>query len=154
MLSVMTSILPPINSHLPTGNSDTLRVLVVDDEPAVLFAYRKLLEKDGMTVDSSANLEEAIKYIRSRHYLAVIADMRLAGTDNRDGLEILRVIQNEHPDTKTILATGYGDSEIEKTARTLGALYYFKKPVQPSDLLGALRGFYSGDDCQPATTRP
>jgi two-component system response regulator PilR (NtrC family) len=142
MLSSMTSILPPSIPHQTAGNlSDAHRILVVDDEPAVLFAYRKLIEKDGMAVDISASLEEAIRHIRARRYLAVIADLRLAGTDNGDGLEVLRVIQKERPDTKTILATGYGDSEIETKARALGVSYYFKKPVSPSDILGALREF-------------
>lgn len=139
----MITILQPSNSHLPTGISfDAHRILVVDDEPAVLFAYRKLIEKDGMAVDISTSLEDAIRFIRARSYLAVIADMRLAGTDNEDGLEILRIIRKEHPDTKTILATGYGDSEIEKIAWALGVSYYFKKPVQPSDILEALREFH------------
>ena len=148
-LSVMSSILPPLNYQMLTlDSSEPLRVLVVDDEPAILFAYRKLIEKDGMTVDTSTNLEEAIRHVRARHYLAVIADMRLTGTDNKDGLEILRFIQKERPETKTILATGYGDSEIEKMARVLGVSYYFKKPVQPADILSALREFYL------CTTRP
>jgi len=139
----MRSILQPSNPHLPAGDSsESIRILVVDDEPAILFAYRKLIERDGMTVDISANLEDAIRHIRARRYLAVIADLRLAGTDNGDGLEILRVIQNERPGTKTILATGYGDSEIEKMARALGVSYCFKKPVSPSDILGALREFH------------
>jgi DNA-binding NtrC family response regulator len=138
----MTSLLPPPISHLLTGNSSGgHRILVVDDEQAVLFAYRKLIEKDGMTVDISANFEDATRHIRTRSYLAVIADLRLAGTDNGDGLEILRILRKDHPDTKTILATGYGDSEIEKTARALGVSYYFKKPVSPADILGALREF-------------
>lgn len=140
----MRSILTPSNPRLPAGDSPGVhRILVVDDEPAVLFAYRKLIEQDGMTVDISANLEDALRHIRERRYLAVIADMRLAGTDNGDGLEILRVIQQEWPGTKTILATGYGDSEVEKTARSLGVSYYFKKPVSPSDILGALREFHA-----------
>jgi DNA-binding NtrC family response regulator len=139
----MTPFTPPPIPHLLTGDSsdDGHRILVVDDEPAVLFAYCKLIEKDGMNVDISENLEDAIKQIRAHRYLAVIADMRLAGTDNGDGLEVLRVIQKERPDTKTILATGYGDSEIEKMARALGVSYYFKKPVSPSDILCALREF-------------
>jgi DNA-binding NtrC family response regulator len=150
MLSVMRSILLPSNSHLPTGNSsETHRILIVDDEPAILFAYRKLIEKDGMIVDISTSLEGAIRHIRTRLYLAVITDLRLAGTDNGDGLEILRFIQNERPGTKTILATGYGDSEIEKTARALGVSYYFKKPVQPSDILEALREFHLHTICPP-----
>jgi len=144
----MTSTLPHLNPHLLTVNSpEAHRILVVDDEPAVLFAYRKLIEKDGMTVDISASLEDALRNIRSRSYLAVIADLRLAGTDNGDGLEILRVIQGERPGTKTILATGYGDSDIEKTAQSLGASYYFKKPVSPSDILGALRQFMADAAC-------
>jgi DNA-binding NtrC family response regulator len=142
-----------LNQHNPplsTGNSpETHRILVVDDEPAVLFAYRKLIEKDGMTVDISANLEDATSQIRSRCYLAVIVDLRLAGTDNNDGLEILRIVQQECPDTKTILATGYGDSEIEKIARTLGASYYLKKPVPPSVILEALRVFLARGVCPP-----
>lgn len=146
----MGSIPSPSNSRLATGDSsETLRILVVDDEPAILFAYRRLIEKDGMTVHISASLEDAIRHIRTYRYLAVIADLRLAGTDNGDGLEILRIIRNERPDTKTILATGYGDSEIEKTARALGASYCFNKPVSPSDILGALREFHVGAACRP-----
>jgi DNA-binding NtrC family response regulator len=148
----MRSRLLPSHPHLPTGDSsETVRILVVDDEPAVLFAYRKMIEKYGMTVDVSANLEDAIRHIRAHRYLAVIADMRLAGSDNGDGLDILRFIRKEHPGTKTILATGYGDSEIEKMALTLGVSYYFKKPVSPADILNALKEFHAAATCQPVT---
>lgn len=148
----MRSTQLPLNPHQPTGDSsETVRILVVDDEPAVLFAYRKMIEKDGMTVDVSANLEDALRHIKARRYLAVIADMRLAGSDNRDGLDILRFIRKEHPDIKTILATGYGDSEIEKLARALGVSYYFKKPVSPADILNALQEFHSAATRLPAT---
>jgi len=138
----MKAILPQPIPHTPSGVSPVkLSVLVVDDEPAVLFAYSKLIERSGMSVDICANLEDAIRQIRAKQYLAVIADMRLEGSDNMDGLEVLRIVQKERPLTKTILATGYGDSEIEKQASDLGASYYFKKPVNPSDILRALREF-------------
>lgn len=140
----MRSNLTQSNPHGQVSNpSGSIRVLVVDDEPAVLFAYRKLIEKDGLAVDISATLEDAISQIRSYPYLAVIADMRLAGTDNDDGLEILRFIRKERPEIRTILSTGYGDLEIEKLAHSLGVSYYFKKPVSPSDILNALREFHS-----------
>jgi len=144
LLSVMNSSIPPSNQHnITKETSKKLRILVVDDEPAVLFAYRKLIERDGLAVDISMTLEEAITQIRKQHYLAVIADLRLAGTDNGDGLEILRIIQSEYPETKTILATGYGDSDVESAARVLGATHYFKKPVPPATILGALRSFHA-----------
>ncbi|MDA8414691.1 MAG: response regulator [Desulfobacteraceae bacterium] len=140
----MRSRIPPIKSH-PTADKPLgdHRILVVDDEPAILFAYRKLIEKDGMSVDISATFEDTIRLIRARRYLAVIADLRLAGTDNGDGLEIIRFIQQEYPETNTILATGYSDGKIEKKALELGASYCFKKPVPPSDILGALREFHA-----------
>jgi DNA-binding NtrC family response regulator len=140
----MRTIIPPSESHLTTGKPlEANRILVVDDEPAILFAYRKLIEKDGMSVDLSADFEEAVRLIRARRYLAVIADLRLAGTENGDGLELIRIVRQEYPDTKTILATGYSDSKIEKRALELGISYCFKKPVPPSDILGALREFHA-----------
>jgi DNA-binding NtrC family response regulator len=117
------------------------RVLIVDDEPAILFAYRKLIEKEGMSVDISSCLDSATRCIRKQYYLAVIADMRLTGTDNNDGMEFLRIVRKEHPTTKMIIATGYGSCEIETEARSLGVSHYFEKPVQPLAIMGALNSF-------------
>lgn len=130
---------------IPHQDSDKLfdrhRILIIDDEPAILFAYRKLIEKEGMHVDSSTCLDGAIRHIRKCRYLAVVADVRLAGTCNEDGLEFLRILRKEHPATKMIVVTGYGNSEIEKTARALGASHYFEKPVLPAVIMGVLRNF-------------
>ena len=114
------------------------RVLIVDDEPAILFAYRKLIERESIVVDISRSLDEAMEMISKHQYFAIIADMRLAGTDNVDGLELLQVIRKERPGTRVILATGYGNSEIEQKALALGASHYFEKPVTPSAILAAL----------------
>jgi DNA-binding NtrC family response regulator len=125
----------------PGKSSDRHRILILDDEPAILFAYRKLIEKEGMSVDLCTSLDGAIKQINKHQYLAVVADVRLAGSANEDGLVFLRVLRVEHPATKMILATGYGSSELEKSARALGVSHYFEKPVQPSEIMGALRSF-------------
>ncbi len=114
------------------------KVLIVDDEPAILFAYRKLIEREGMIVDDCDSYDAALEFIRANRYFAVIADMRLVGSENNDGLEILRFIRREYPDTKVILSTGYGNSEIEQTVLALGATYYFEKPVMPAVILEVL----------------
>lgn len=135
--SHLQSTYPPEHGKL----SDRQRVLVLDDEPAILFAYQRLIEKEGMCADLCTCLDGAVRQIRKRHYLAVVTDVRLAGSDNQDGLEFLRILRRERPTTKMILATGFGNSEIEKAARDLGVSHYFEKPVQPSVIMGALRGF-------------
>ena len=115
--------------------------MILDDEPAILFAYRKIIENEGMRVDSSASLAEALNYIKAHRYLAVIADVRLSGSENQDGLEFLRILRQSHPATKMILATGYGSIEVKNRARALGAAHYFIKPVEPSSIIDALKDF-------------
>lgn len=130
-----TSLLP-----LPGENRDVpQRILVVDDEPAVLFAYRKLIEREGIEVDSSTNLQGAIKNLKTNHYLAVITDLRLEGTENTDGLKIINAGRENQPGAKLIMVTGYGNTEIEQMAFASGVTHYFEKPVRPSLILDALK---------------
>jgi DNA-binding NtrC family response regulator len=117
------------------------RVLVLDDEPAILFAYRKIIENEGLHVDVSTCLSDAVNFIQTHRYLAVVADVRLSGSENQDGLDFLRILRTSHPATKMILATGHGTSEIRNTARSLGVEHVFVKPVQPASIIDALKGF-------------
>ena len=114
------------------------RILIVDDEVATLFAYKKLIEREGIGVDVCESLDEAIEQIKSRRYSAIIADLRMSGTDNADGLEVLRAAREEQVDAKVIIVTGYGNKETKQTALAMGAAYYFEKPVFPSVILNVL----------------
>jgi DNA-binding NtrC family response regulator len=115
------------------------RVLVVDDEIAIHFAYRKLIEPEGYDVDYSANLQDAMALIRIRPYLAIITDMRLGGTDNEDGIELLRFIKEMQPEARIIISTGYGNENLRQTTLALGASSFFEKPVPPTAILSALK---------------
>jgi DNA-binding NtrC family response regulator len=131
------------------------RVLIVDDEVSILFSYRKLLEREGMKVDVCESFEEAVEHIRDNDYCAVIADIRLSGSENTDGLKILHEIKKKQPDAKVILMTGYGNSDIEQMAYDLGAAHYFEKPVRPSVILDTLksRWSFSGSGSKPKRGR-
>jgi two-component system response regulator PilR (NtrC family) len=129
------SKLPGETEKVPTAQ----RILIVDDEPAILFAYKRLIEREGIGVDLCECLDTAIDKIKACRYLAVIADMRLAGSDNTDGMEVLRVIREEQPYAQVILSTGYGNKDLEQTARKMGVAYYFEKPVLPSAILDVLK---------------
>jgi DNA-binding NtrC family response regulator len=118
--------------------TDPPRVLLVDDETAILFAYHRLIERMGLAADCCETLEEAIQLIATRTYCAVIADMRLAGSDTTAGLDLLRFIRSRQPCTKVIIWTGYGTRESEAAILALGDVYYFEKPVLPSIILDIL----------------
>lgn len=123
------------------------RVLIVDDEPGILFAYRKLLEQQGLVVDSCDCLCEALEYLEKHRYLAVVSDMRLQGTGTADGLDLVREIRQRQPAAGVIIASGTSDRETRQTAADLGVDHYLEKPVHPTlilDLLIQLRETVNG----------
>ncbi len=115
------------------------KILIIDDEEAVLFAYKRLLRAYKLEVEVRETFDNAIKKIKSNIYDTVISDIRLSGTDTEAGIKILRYIKILKPDTKVILITGFGDSAIRKKSFDLGANYYFEKPISPIILVEALR---------------
>ena len=113
---------------------NTRRILVVDDEEAILLAFKKLLQRPGVAVDTSESLEEAKEYIGKQTYDVVIADLRLSGTLGQEGFEIIAFVKSHLPKAKVVLITAYGSHGIEEKARNLGADYYFEKPVSVRNL--------------------
>lgn len=124
------------------------RILVVDDEPAICFAYHKLLEREQFNFDICETVETAISLIQKQAYFAVISDVRFDGTGNEDGVYLVSVVRSMQPESKMILVTGYGSDELKNTARELGVSHYFEKPVKPSLILSLLRDLHAIADEQ------
>lgn len=121
---------------------DHHRILIVDDEESIRFAYRKLFEEELFCFDVCEFIEDAKALLKKHNYFAVISDVRFEGSDNRDGLFFVSVVRKEQPLAKVILVTGYGSDELKKTAFELGASHYFEKPVMPSMILSKLRALH------------
>lgn len=113
--------------------------MLVDDEPAIVFAYQRLLNSECFLYDVCENIEDATAFLSANDYFAVISDVRFAGSDNEDGLFFVSEVKKVQPRAKVILVTGYGSSDLEMSARLLGASHYFEKPIKPSLILSLLR---------------
>jgi len=120
------------------------RVLMVDDEKAILMAFRELLGTPGVEVDTAETAEEAERLITSNDYQAVIVDVRLKGQRGDGGLAVLEHLRDTRPSAGTILVTGYGSPESMERAYNLGASFYFEKPVSVDALKDALRSLGVG----------
>ena len=114
-------------------------LLLIDDEPTILMAFKKLLQNFEVSVDTAESIEYAKDLLNERPYDAVIADLRLSGFSGQEGLEIIHYVKERHPETEIILITAYGNHEVMKMARNLGAAFYFEKPVSTNVLKGALK---------------
>ena len=110
------------------------RILVVDDEQIILFAFRAYFGRYDYEVDCARELEEAEALLAHRSYDVVIADLRLTGSSGREGLEIVRFLRERSPESPIVLLTAYGSKEIELEATELGADAFLQKPKPLAEL--------------------
>lgn len=150
IIDVAVSMKLQVDQHKsPSGDSmqpETRRVLVVDDEPSICFAYRKLFQNERFGLDVCENIEAAVDHVRSNDYFAVISDVRFAGSDNKEGVNFASVVRKVQPEAKVILVTGYGSDDLKKSAHDLGVSHYFEKPINPSVILSLLRSLHLAAD--------
>ncbi|MGA9110509.1 MAG: response regulator [Smithella sp.] len=115
------------------------RILIVDDEKAILLAFKKLLKSPNIDVDTAETIGETEDLLKRNIYNAAIVDLRLTGVDGEEGLKIMKNIKKFYPQTNVILVTGYGSSAVMEKAQALGAAFYFEKPVSIEILKNALK---------------
>jgi len=110
------------------------RILIIDDEQAILLALRTYLSGRGYAVDVAQDLETAESLVVANDYHAVLTDLRLTGRAGTEGLEIIRFVRENQPHAKTILLTAYGSPAVEAEANALGVDLYVQKPIALSKL--------------------
>lgn len=105
------------------------RFLIVDDEKYILYSMSEYFETLGYAVDCANGLATAKSLLRDGKYPLIIADLRLGGSDNRDGLEIVACAHQHYPKTRTVLLTAYGSPALTQEARMRGADVVLSKPM-------------------------
>jgi DNA-binding response OmpR family regulator len=105
------------------------RLLLVDDEAAILFAMEDFLVRFGYRVDRASSRAEAERLLAGdQAYALAIVDLRLGAEEPRGGLDLLRRIRESSPQTRTILLTAYQSPEVEAELAALGADRLLSKP--------------------------
>ncbi len=108
------------------------RILLVDDEPSILSVLTTVLQAENYEVVSASEGKQAIDLILKEEFDLVISDIRMTPVD---GLEILKVLHSECPQTSVIMLTAYGSVETAIEALKLGAFDYVTKPFKVDELL-------------------
>jgi DNA-binding NtrC family response regulator len=103
------------------------KVLLVDDEEEFVLTLAERLEFRDIRADVTFNGYEAIRKIDREAPHLVVLDLLMPGLM---GLDVLRYIRKEHPQTKVIVLTGHGELECNHEARRLGASHCLFKPVR------------------------
>lgn len=109
-------------------------ILIVDDQIALGDAFAEILDRQGYQVRRAENYGQAMNLIDADVDLALL-DIRLAG---RSGIDVLTHIREHYPDCPAIMMSGYADKENIIDALRLGAVEYFEKLLNPSELLHSI----------------
>jgi DNA-binding NtrC family response regulator len=107
------------------------RILVVDDELIVCESCQRILEEEGYEVETALSGTEAFAKMKENHFDIVITDLKMPGID---GMEVLRRLRREYPDTIVIMITGFSTVETAVEAMKLGAFDYIPKPFTPDEV--------------------
>ncbi len=107
------------------------RILVVDDEPNIIDAVKRALERVGYAVDVAEDPDTAWARLERTIPEAVICDVRLG---EADGMALLGRIQEAYPEVPVIMMTGYASIEAAVGAIKAGAVDYLAKPFNPGQL--------------------
>jgi CheY-like chemotaxis protein len=110
------------------------RILLVDDEQAILFPIARYFNGLGCSVEKAEEPEEAISLLRRRAYDLVILDLRLTRFGSADGLRVLRDLRERGEATSVIILSAYVSPEVEEEAVRLGANAVLRKPQSLADL--------------------
>ncbi|MBI2307640.1 MAG: EAL domain-containing protein [Rhodocyclales bacterium] len=112
-------------------------ILLVDDEPSVLAALKRVLRREGYTIFTADGGAEGLERLATHEVGVVISDARMPGMS---GAEFLGRVREMHPDTVRIMLSGYTDLQAVTQAVNSGELFRFlTKPWDDRELVEVVR---------------
>ena len=114
------------------------RLLIVDDDQALLFVIGEHLAAHGFELDFASSAAQARHCLERSEYDAVLSDYNMPG---ESGLDLLGHISARYPGLPFILMTGSG--MLEDKVMKMGSSGYVAKPFQIMDLVGTIEAVLS-----------
>lgn len=114
------------------------RILVVDDDPMVLFVFQDTLRQlgDQYEIVTTQSGRQALDEIKARPFALVITDLNMP---DLDGVELSEAINQASPDTAVVWITAYGRHSMFSEAARLGIYRCYDKPLEVDEILQIAR---------------
>lgn len=100
-------------------------ILIMEDDTSVAKGVEMVLSEQGYDVSLADTGELALEAFKQKRYDLLVADLRLP---DMDGMEVIKKVKAEKPDTEVVVITGYGTAAIAVEAMKLGAHDFLPKP--------------------------
>jgi len=126
---------------MTASNGKKGKILWVDDEIDLLRPHILLLSERGYNVETATNGEDAVEFVKTRPFDLVFLDEMMAGMG---GLKTLNIIKDIHPELPVVMVTKSEDEGLMEEAIGVKISDYLTKPVNPSQVLLAVKKFLEG----------
>ncbi len=114
------------------------RVLLVDDNDALLFGFKKLSLSYDISVETANSLESALRFLSSEHFDVVISDLNMTGVATHEGWEIIRTAKHFNRLIRAFIWTAYDEKSLREQAAEIGVEGFLAKPVTFETLLSTI----------------
>lgn len=108
-----------------TPTSQSPRILIVDDDPAVAEVLQDYFTEAGFATDAALTGEAALTLIRQSRPDVVLLDIKMPEIN---GVEVLARLRAAHPEIPVIMTTGNDDLTLAQATLKMGAFDYVAKP--------------------------
>ena len=109
-------------------------ILIVDDEADIRELIAGILQDEGYETRLAHNSDAALTEINQRRPSLIVLDIWLQGS-KLDGLDLLQVIKEKHPELPVVIISGHGNIETAVAAIKRGAYEYIEKPFNADRML-------------------
>jgi len=115
------------------GRLGARKVLILDDEPAILEVYKKIISRlpSRPQVQVADNATHALALLDAEPFELFITDLRMPKID---GFQVLLSARQRWPDLKTVVMTGVGSQQYRELAYDSGIDLYTEKPTTPAEI--------------------
>jgi DNA-binding NtrC family response regulator len=127
------------------------RILVIDDEPALVRLCTELLVEVGYQAQSAFGGQQALDRLEQERFDLLLLDLKMPGVD---GLTVLRRAGELQPGVTAVVMTSYATKENTIDALRAGAGGFLPKPFDPEDLLQAVGNVLAARRQQAAAASP
>src|SRR5690242_14178225 len=111
-----------------------LDILIIDDEDDIRELIAGILEDEGYETRQAHDADSGLNEIARRRPSLVYLDIWMQGS-RLDGLQLLDVLQTQHPELPVVMISGHGNVETAVSAIKRGAYDYIEKPFKIDRLL-------------------
>ena len=115
-----------------------MKILIIDDEKAIRYSMKDIIEYEGYTVEQASEGYEGLKLIETNDYALIFCDIKMP---KMDGIEVLTKAIEIKPEVKFCMISGHGTIETAVECLKKGAIDYIEKPLDLNKLIKILKDF-------------